>query len=54
VIGATPTGVVSHYVSFKRYFQWLGETGRASPERVAAVASVLKQRRAEFLAAVTK
>lgn len=54
VMGATPTGVVSHYASFKWLFRWLGEAGRASPERVAAVASVLKQRRAESLAAVTK
>lgn len=45
-------GVKSNMASFKKFFQWLGETGSISPETVAAVFSTLKEGREEFLASV--
>jgi len=38
--------------SFKKFFQWMGETGRVSPETVADVLATLKEGRNEFLEAV--
>ena len=38
--------------SFKKFFQWMGETGRVPPETVEDVLSTLKEVRDEFLASV--
>ena len=35
--------------SFKKFFQWMGETGRVSPETVDDVLSTLKEGCDEFL-----
>lgn len=39
----------SNITSFKKFFQWLGETGRVSPETVTDVLTTLKEGRDEFL-----
>jgi site-specific recombinase XerD len=41
--------VKSNMASFKKFFQWMGETGRVSPEIVADVLSTLKEGRDHFL-----
>ena len=46
------TSVKSYFASFKKFFQWMGETGRVSPETVADVLSTLKEGRDEFFEAV--
>ena len=46
------TSVKSNIASFKKFFNWLGETGRISPEVVADVLTTLKEGRDEFLEAV--
>ena len=46
------SSVKSYMASFKKFFQWLGETGRVSPETVEDVLSTLKEGRDEFLASV--
>jgi len=46
------TSVKSYIASFKKFFNWLGETGRISPEVVADVLTTLKEGRDEFLEAV--
>lgn len=48
------TSVKSYLASFKKFFQWMGETGRVSPETVADVLSTLKEGRDEFLEAVAE
>ena len=46
------TSVKSYLASFKKFFNWLGETGRISPEVVADVLTTLKEGRNEFFEAV--
>jgi site-specific recombinase XerD len=46
------TSVKSYIASFKKFFQWMGETGRVSSETVADVLTTLKEGRDEFLEAV--
>ncbi len=43
----------SYIASLKKFFQWMGETGRVSPETVASVLTTLKEGRDEFLESVT-
>jgi len=47
---ASATNVKSYLASFKKFFRWMGETGRVSPETVADVLDTLKEDRGEFLA----
>ncbi len=42
----------SNIASFKKFFRWMGETGRVSVETVADVLDTLKENRDEFLASV--
>ena len=44
--------VKSNIASFKKFFNWLGEAGRISPEVVADVLATLKEGRNEFFEAV--
>jgi len=46
---ASPSSVKSNIASFKKFFQWMGETGRVSPETVVDVLAELKESREEFL-----
>jgi len=46
---ASVTSVKSNIASFKKFFQWMGETGRVSPETVADVLTMLKEGRDKFL-----
>ncbi|HEX3640500.1 MAG TPA: site-specific integrase [Ktedonobacteraceae bacterium] len=48
---ASARSVKSYSASFKKFFKWMGETGRVSPEVVADVLSTLKDSRNEFLKA---
>ncbi len=48
------TSVKSYLASFKKFFQWMGENGRVSPETVADVLTTLKESRDEFLEAVAE
>jgi len=50
---ASVVSVKSNIASFKKFFQWMGETGRVSPETVAGVLTTLKEGRDEFLESVT-
>jgi site-specific recombinase XerD len=51
---ASVTSVKSYVASFKKFFQWMGETGRVSLEIVADVLATLKEGRDEFLEAVAE
>jgi len=51
---ASVTSVKSNIVSFKKFFQWMGETGRVSPETVADVLNTLKEDRDTFLRRVAE
>ena len=46
---ASATSVKSYCASFKKFFQWMVETGRVSPETVAGVLKKLKEGRDHFL-----
>ncbi len=46
---ASATSVKSNIASFKKFFQWMGETGRVSPATVAGVLHTLKEDRDTFL-----
>ncbi len=46
------TSVKSNIASFKKFFNWLGETGRISPKVVDDVLTTLKEGRNEFFEAV--
>ena len=48
------TSVKSYIDSFKKFFQWMEETGHVSPETVADVLTTLKEGRNKFLAAVAE
>jgi site-specific recombinase XerD len=51
---ASVTSVKSYLASFKKFFRWMGETGRVSPETVADVLDTLKEDRGEFLERVAE
>jgi site-specific recombinase XerD len=46
---ASITSVTSYLASFKKFFRWMGETGRVSPQTVADVLEILKEERGTFL-----
>ncbi len=48
------SSVKSYMASFKKFFQWMGETGRVSPETVDDVLSTLKEGRDKFLESVAE
>ena len=48
------TSVKSNIAAFKKFFQWMGETGRVSPETVADVLTTLKEGRDGFLERASK
>ncbi len=48
---ASETSVKGYLASFKKFFTWMGETGRVTPETVAAVRDTLKDERDTFLRA---
>jgi len=50
---ASVTSIRLYFASFKKFFQWMGETGRVTQETVAAVLTTLKAGREEFLEAVS-
>jgi site-specific recombinase XerD len=47
---ASVTSTKSNMASFKKFFRWMGETGRVSAETVADALDILKEYRDEFLA----
>jgi site-specific recombinase XerD len=47
---ASVSSVKSYLASFKKFFRWMGETGRVSPETVVDVLDTLKYDRDTFLA----
>lgn len=49
---ASISSVKSNIASFKKFFQWMGETGRVPPETAANVLSALKDGRDHFLESV--
>jgi len=49
---ASESSIKANIASFKKFFQWLGETGRTSPETTGEVLTMLKEERDEFLRAV--
>ena len=51
---ASETSVKSNIASFKKFFQWMGETGRVSRETVSDVMTTLKEGRDEFLESVAE
>ena len=51
---ASVTSVKSYLASFKKFFRWMGETSRVSPETVADVLDTLKYDRDEFLKRVAE
>jgi len=48
------TSVKSYLASFKKFFQWMGETGRVSPQTFADVLNTLKEDRDAFLRRVAE
>lgn len=46
---ASITSVTSYLASFKKFFRWMGETGRVSPQTVTDVLEILKEERGTFL-----
>jgi len=46
--------VKAYLTSFKKFFQWMGETGRVSSEVVVDVLTTLKENRDEYLEAVSE
>jgi site-specific recombinase XerD len=51
---ASETSVKSNMASFKKFFQWMRETGRVSRETVSDVLTTLKEGRDEFLESVAE
>ena len=51
---ASATSVKSNIASFKKFFQWMGETGRVSPEIVAGIFNTLEEDRGTFLRSVAE
>ena len=50
---ASVSSTKSYLASFKKFFQWMDETQRISPEVVDDVLTTLKEERQDFLEAVT-
>jgi hypothetical protein len=46
---ASVDGVKSYLASFKKFFLWMGETGRIPPKTVDNVLTMLKEERDKFL-----
>ena len=46
---ASITSITSYLASFKKFFRWMGETGRVSPQTVTDVLEILKEERGTFL-----
>jgi len=53
-VWASVRSVQAYCASFKKFFQWMGETRRVSSETVAEVISTLKDERNVFLAQVAE
>ena len=51
---ASVTSVKSYFASFKKFFQWMAETGRVSPATVDDVLATLKEGREDFLESVAE
>jgi site-specific recombinase XerD len=51
---ASATSVRSYFASFKKFFQWMGETGRVPPETVTDVLNTLKEDQDTFLRRVAE
>ena len=51
---ASESSVKSNIASFKKFFQWMGETGCIRPEAVADVLDTLKKDRGKFLRRVVE
>jgi site-specific recombinase XerD len=51
-VGWSVTGITLHLASFKKFFQWMGETGRISPKTVTDVLTTLKNNRDKFFRAI--
>ena len=51
---ASATSVKSYCASFKKFFQWMEETGRISQETVAGVLDTLREDREAFLRRVAE
>jgi len=51
---ASITSVKSNIASFRKFFRWMGETGRVSPETVVDALDTLREGRDHFLEAVTE
>ncbi len=49
---ASESSIKSNLASFKKFFDWMGQTGRMPPETVAEILTTLKEERDEFLGAV--
>ena len=49
---ASVSNTKQYFASFKKFFQWMGETERISPDVVEDVLTTLKEERQEFLDAV--
>ena len=54
IASTPPKAVKSYFASFRKFFQWMGETGRVSPETVADVLTTLKDGRDHFLERVAE
>jgi site-specific recombinase XerD len=49
---ASESSIKANMASFKKFFEWMGQTGRLSAETVAEILTMLKEERDEFLGAV--
>jgi site-specific recombinase XerD len=49
---ASETSVRAYLTSFRKFFQWMGDTGHVSPETTTNVLTMLKAERGAFLEAV--
>ncbi|MEW5956533.1 MAG: site-specific integrase [Chloroflexota bacterium] len=49
---ASESSIKSNIASFKKFFQWIGKTGRVSTKTTTEVLTMLKENRDEFLRAV--
>ncbi len=49
---ASVSSMTVYLATFKKFFKWMGETGRVSPQVVADVLCTLKEERRVFLRAV--
>jgi len=49
---ASESSIKSNIASFKKFFQWMGQTGRMSTETTAEILTMLRENRDEFLNAV--